>query len=1261
MYSIRYLLAIVFLLALGSSDYHLRSQTSPGFLDNCELGANTTPACSGGGSQTSSLNGAFQRKQDFPIPNSAVVKSWNSRTGVVAPQNGDYSFNNITGSVSPSQLPLPTTSTIGGVQANTIPSGQFVTGIDPANGQLTSGVPAGGGTVTGTGTSGDCAIWTGSTPSSSLGSTTCGGGGGGTNLGVINIKDYGATGDGACHQLSGAYGSLSAAQAVYPFVSDLTQCIDWAAIQQAINVSYTTAPLTNGSFPVYCPVGEYQLSNPLIADTPVNGTGGSYAAWSGGTTYGSGAQVTYNGLPFISAGSGNIGNPPTLYGNYPANLNILGAGGLTVGYPWATVAISNGSPAVITPNLNTGGTSFIAVTANQPVVFFTQQFANPNGGSTPALPTGINANQIYYVIGSSITGTTFEVSATPGGAAINTSSAGVGNFFVSGQVWQFDPVQTGSNFNVRISLVGADGLPSNSGCNLQTQNNLTAPAVVIGPGNGNLVKNISVQGNIAAGLGSPGANGYRCTTSPGLGGPAVVTGAGQLMSIGWAVMSNGGGAHTTRFENVGAANFYVNDYRSYGNTGELVDSNSWFGANYFGACINILMASTQSYINEIYSSNINEATTNLYASDQEGVVVHGGNLSTFDGLTNTFAITGTAFVSSCANFFACVTATVTSPDNNLQAPMCAYSAGQANNRSAQWLNSWPFASGCGYNTFVIPTAQWGLVGMYIANYNPITKAIVLGIPKAFAGIYQGACCGSNLGTEIAAATTLYATEAVTMSYGNSQIDSVHVENDGVPTTLSCFCTEFFGGSRPAQLKNLFIDSQATGYASVVCCNQNASATNVSRFYGQQVIPYINSTVGDTIVEALNGGSSLSCGGGNCNVMDRVSIATISGTYFEMRHTAGFTNGQGAPPTGSAGNPANPAFDFMMSSIQGSFTPGAPLLNPTTFGQLSGGYYAMGGSAFGGGLWDNGSMLGPFSQYSLGANSQQIDVANTWRTRGWGQTPQWGVRPAQWSNPCITPQQYGTLAGSLPAITYVANLQDYLVPTAGGSGYVVGNQITLAGGTFTTAGVVQVDSVSGGAVTAVHLVNNGAYTNSNSVTTFMQGSTTGSGTGAQFSATGPIWFVNYNIPYPMMWGGKVYTACNYTGAGGTGTGAGNSLFTGGKYAAISPILGYSYGQNLTTTNVPHLSWTMDGASPFIYMNYEALELMFPGLVFSLTGSGSCSGTEGFIVLEVHPTAGYVKVVRADNDGSNYVPALAASGTTCSGTAIGQQAPGLVTPY
>lgn len=1202
------------------------------------------------------------------------VTSFNSRSGAVVPNSGDYTFSQIGGVATGAQLPFPSASTLGGVESATAPANQWMNGINTSGvpqfaqpgftnltgnisiGQINNGLgansstvlfgdnswrtPAGGGNVSTTSnlTNGNCVQATGTT---TVGPTSapCGSGSG-TNLGYINIQTYGATGDGTCHALSSVYGSLGAAQAVYPFVSDLTQCIDWAATQQAINVAYASAPV-NASATVYCPAGQYEFSNPVFVDQ-ANNSQGSYAAWAVGTTYGNAANVTYNGIPWLSMGSGNVGNPPTSQNFLPAQIQLANNSTSVnqAGYPWSIVSITNASPAVFT--IFGGGSQ---VVNNQPIVLFPQRFANPATGTTPVLPTGLNANQVYYV--RDIVGQTFHVAATAGGTAINTSSAGVGTFFASGQVWQVAPVSNSPSFSNRISLVGDEGIPSNGGCQWQTIHNYTSPVVVLGAQNGSLIKNIYVLGDAGAEDGSATYSGARCTgPSSVAGNPVANSPAGpSVLSVGWALMANGGGSRT-KFENTGANRMSYGYYIGYGTNGQLADQNTWEKPSVSDTCVGWFFGETQAFINTVYDASTGFGnTTGVVAYSQEGVKIHGGTWSA--GITNAavFAVTGVSSAAGCG--YLCVTATVTSPDVYLNSPMCAYSAGSTFNAGAKWLNSWYGAGACGYNTFVMNVPHWGLIGMYVMNYVPATGVITLGIPTAWNGIYQGTCCGSDLTTQIATVTTMYAAEAATSFYGNNQVDNVHIENAGSATTVGCFCTQFFGGAKVARFTDVFMNTEAS-LTSLMCCNRPADSLTY-KAYIQNVIPFFNFTLGDGILDGFSGGfNGVSAPTGNfAGGMDRALIATETSTYVEGRHMIG-SNNQNIS-SGSAGNNATALFDFANSSIGTAWLNTPPLVNPGTLGQLSGGYYAMGGSAYGSGTWDNPSNFVPSSAYSVNGSNQPVDLASLWRSRGWGQSPFWGVRPAPWASPCILPGQSTNLV-TPPTITYTANLQDFLHVNSGGNTYAVNDTITLSGGTGTAA-VVFVTGVSGGVITSVQVQSKGSYTGT-LPTTFGQASTSGSGTGATFNL--PIWYTNYTIPYPLLWGGTIYHACDVKGIA-TGP------FTGTKYAIGSSNTGYSYFQNLTTTNVPGLSWTMDGASPFIYMNLPALELMFPGLVFSLTGSGGCSGTQTFTVLETHPTAGYVKVVRSDTDGSGYVPSLAASGTACSGTTIGQASPNLIFPY
>jgi hypothetical protein len=254
----------------------------------------------------------------------------------------------------------------------------------------------------------------------------------------IDIKSNGAIGDGSCHPLSGLYSSLAQAQLVYPFVSDLTQCADWAAIQKTMTQAFLLGPTANDSAAVLCPVGNYQMSNPLFFDAAQN-TQGTNPAWASGTTYGYQGNVIYNGIPWQSVGSGNTGNPPTSANGFPGNLYT------TSPFPVAAVQVSSGSPAVVTltGHLMSAGEAF---------TFQTQAFAVPPSGAAPALPAGVNANQVYYVIAAGLGANSFEFSATRGGAAVGTTSVGTGVIFINTQVWTVEPA-IGNYFANRVDLI----------------------------------------------------------------------------------------------------------------------------------------------------------------------------------------------------------------------------------------------------------------------------------------------------------------------------------------------------------------------------------------------------------------------------------------------------------------------------------------------------------------------------------------------------------------------------------------------------------------------------------------------------------------------------------------------------------------------------------------------------------------------------------------------------------------------------------------
>lgn len=119
-------------------------------------------------------------------------------------------------------------------------------------------------------------------------------------------------------------------------------------------------------------------------------------------------------------------------------------------------------------------------------------------------------------------------------------------------------------------------------------------------------------------------------------------------------------------------------------------------------------------------------------------------------------------------------------------------------------------------------------------------------------------------------------------------------------------------------------------------------------------------------------------------------------------------------------------------------------------------------------------------------------------------------------------------GASGAATARMLLQTAAISNAG-SGYAVGNTITLAGGTFTTAAVLTVTSVNTGAVTGFTITTPGVY--SAIAASLTQGSTSGSG--INFALNTVTWGVQSIV---VGTPGTGYTTAPISFTGGTGSGA-----------------------------------------------------------------------------------------------------------------------------
>jgi hypothetical protein len=222
---------------------------------------------------------------------------------------------------------------------------------------------------------------------------------------MINVRELpsAAIGDGMSHVLKERYATLTAAQAVYGFVTDIDkQTIDWAVIQAAV----WSAP--SGAM-VLLPRGEYVLSDDLHVSRPTVLMGEGR-----GTT-----MVRFNagkGLIVDDWTSSPNGGPPGGGGSTITNLDLSGARLPDIDY-WQPGTCYNKGQKIWAPNDNRfyyecvkKGESLGAADPWKPKEeYATGKFVRTNAiGASPADPPPAEKNlffQCISVIGDCLSGT----------------------------------------------------------------------------------------------------------------------------------------------------------------------------------------------------------------------------------------------------------------------------------------------------------------------------------------------------------------------------------------------------------------------------------------------------------------------------------------------------------------------------------------------------------------------------------------------------------------------------------------------------------------------------------------------------------------------------------------------------------------------------------------------------------------------------------------------------------------------------------------
>jgi len=253
-----------------------------------------------------------------------------------------------------------------------------------------------------------------------------------------------------------------------------------------------------------------------------------------------------------------------------------------------------------------------------------------------------------------------------------------------------------------------------------------------------------------------------------------------------------------------------------------------------------------------------------------------------------------------------------------------------------------------------------------------------------------------------------------------------------------------------------------------------------------------------------------------------------------------------------------------------------------------------------------------------------------------------------TNPTVAISAPTTAGGVQATATVPIGVASFTVSN-GGTGYAVGNVLTMVGGTFTSAGTCTVSAVSGGVITAVTATSTGTYT---AAPTNPASVTGGAGTGATFT-------LNFGVlsTFTITNAGSGYIeqpTITFSGGGGSGAAAyasiGNTTTIKGLYGGASqiPIQFAGPSGNLlqimetgsTSSPVP-LVVKCGASSSQLYPNGSNIPLQF-----SSSGTGALNFYTNTLAqeqLRVAHTASAVNYVQVTGSATGGVPLILAQGS------------------
>lgn len=783
-----------------------------------------------------------------------------------------------------------------------------------------------------------------------------------------------------------------------------------------------------------------------------------------------------------------------------------------------------------------------------------------NNTNTPPGTGWASTPPVLYNAGSTYSiGNTVIFNGIPWISLVNSNTGNTPNLSVAS--WKQTFQKGNINANWGASFSGEHGAVNGStGCKIFMYGNVNAPGMWI-YGNGMVVDGINLQQQ-------QDTTSQRCQFDPSL--------------IAFALA--GGSASATTIRNSSAANFYAGYMTAVNGDGNVDDSNYLERVDFSNTCYGAYFPQTQNFLNTIINSRI-AGRFGVYATQNVGISIYGGNYSQSGAEVNTLGM-GTTTMATSGPYTLTTTLAAdpggvgTWPDPSLTNAACTSTRSD-------------YPQGCMYDVFIIVTPSFGAIPFVLKRgnfdgypyqntngYNPSTHVLQLELYNGFSETWQNWWIPAAQ-SEIQASTTIYAVEVpTTFSTCGGNVESVHIENSSTTRFINSLCSF---GLRPSWFKDIYINADPS-YA-----NKATPPVQYPRFLAANTFPTV-AAIFDLHVDGLQGGT----------LIDRVTLYGGRATSITMENSTMAFNLK-------SGFCILPSYSYTdASNTQCGI--GARGLGVGLFGS------SMGGGA-------TTSLASTFADYMRGGMTTPPGGLS--QNGGPGSSPFWGVRPAPWSSPCVTPAQFGNIppTGTLPAITST------------GAGFV--------GSLDGTTGILTVSSSTGLAVnTNVYGEGIGYYFTLNSQidATHWQTNATNMAYGYTVTFTSKrLSTMQFTVPYPLLWGGQNYRVCDgYNGWTRSGT-ISNSFYSAHKF--------YSYGQPITTTINPALAWSLKRNSPALYLDPSTLKLMFPGLILQLTCN---SVTKDEMVVEVNQILGYVRLMDAVQNTS---PFTSDFGVDCVGGAGG----------